>query len=245
MATTTPAAAASADHPMSLPARFIGVLTSPRATFQNVAAHPRWFGMLAVTLVLVAIFSAAPLTTESGRQAAIDQQISAIKSFGVTVTPDVQDRIERGAGRLPYTTAAGVLIAGPIMALIVSAILFAVFNAGLGGEASFKQVFAVQTHAGVVSCISAVFSGVINYFRGATGSVTNVAALLPMIDEQSFIGHLLGTIDVFLVWWVLAMAIGLGVLYRRRTRPIAITLFGLYAVIALVIAVFKSRAGGA
>ena len=230
---------------MSLPARFLGVLISPRATFQSVSTHPRWFGMLAVTLILVATFTAAPLTTETGRQAAIDQQISAMKSFGVNVTPEIQDRIEQGAGRLPYTTAGGVLIVGPIMALIVSAILFAVFNAGLGGEASFKQVFAVQTHSGVVSCVSAVFSGAINYFRGATGSVTNVAALLPMIDEQSFIGHLLGTIDVFLIWWVLVLAMGLAVLYRRRTQPIAITLFGLYGVIALIIAVIKSRTGGA
>ena len=230
---------------MSLPARFLGVLTSPRTTFQNVSVHPRWFGMLAVTTILVAFFAAAPMTTEAGRQAAIDQQVNAMKSFGMNVTPEVQDRLEARAGIMPYTTGISVLVMGPIMALIVSAILFAVFNAGLGGEASFKQLFAVQTHAGVVSCVSAVFSGAINYFRGGTGSVANVAALLPMIDEQSFVGHLLGTIDVFLIWWVLAMAIGLGVLYRRRTQPIAITLFGLYAVIALVIAVIKSRAGGA
>jgi hypothetical protein len=230
---------------MNLLARFLGVLTSPRATFENVSAHPRWFGMLAVTMVLVAIFSAAPLTTEAGRQAAIDQQINAMKSFGITVTPEIQDRIEQGAGRLPYTTAASVLIMGPIMALIVSGILFAIFNAAMGGEASFKQVFAIQTHSGVVSCLSAVFSGAINYFRGATGSVTNVAALLPMISDQSFVGHLLGMLDVFLIWWVIALAMGLAVLYRRRTQPIAIAFFAVYGVIALIVAVIKSRAGGA
>ena len=30
------------------------------------------------------------------------------------------------------------------------------------------------------------------------------------------------------------LAIGLAVLYRRKTQPIAITLFGIYAVIAVV-----------
>jgi hypothetical protein len=34
---------------------------------------------------------------------------------------------------------------------------------------------------------------------------------------------------------------GLGVLYRRRTQPIAITLMSIYGVIALAIAFFKSR----
>lgn len=230
---------------MNLFARFFGILTSPRATFDSVAAFPRWFGILAVCTVLVAVFTAAPLTTEGGRQAAIDQQITQMKSFGVNVTPEMQDRIEQGAGRMPYTTAIGVLVVSPIIAVIVAGILFAVFNAAMGGEATFKQVFAVQAHAGVVSTVSAVFSGAINYFRGGTGSVTNLAALLPMISDESFLGHLLGTVDVFLVWWIITLSIGLAVLYRRRTQPIAITLFGLYGVIALIIAVIKSRTGGA
>ena len=38
-------------------------------------------------------------------------------------------------------------------------------------------------------------------------------------------GSLLGTIDLFMVWYVIVLAIGLGVLYKRRTQPIAIALF--------------------
>jgi uncharacterized membrane-anchored protein len=48
-----------------------------------------------------------------------------------------------------------------------------------------------------------------------------------------------------LLWYIVVLAMGLGVLYRRRTQPIAIALLGVYAVIAIVIAVVKSRAGGA
>ena len=51
--------------------------------------------------------------------------------------------------------------------------------------------------------------------------------------------------DVFLIWYIIVLAIGLGVLYRRRTQPIAISLLVFYAVIAVIIAVVKSRAGGA
>ena len=66
---TTPAIApGAAAGPKSLVARFIGVLTSPRDTFASVAAHPKWLGMLAVTTLIVALFSALPLTTEAGRQ---------------------------------------------------------------------------------------------------------------------------------------------------------------------------------
>ncbi len=53
-----------------------------------------------------------------------------------------------------------------------------------------------------------------------------------------------GTIDLFLVWWVIVLAIGLGVLFRRSTRTIALTLFGIYLIIALAVAGVTTMAGG-
>lgn len=243
--TNTAMAAGPTAAPKPLPARLIGVVTSPMATFRAIVANPRWFGALAVTTLLVAFFSTLPMTTEAGRQAALDQQVAAMKSFGVEVTDERYDRLERGAATLPHRTAAGVIVASPIIVLITAGLLFAVFNAAMGGEALFKQVFALVAHAGVISALGAAFSGTVNYFRGGTGSVANLGALLPMLPEKSFIANLLGAIDVFLVWYVVVLAIGLAALYRRRTQPIALSLLGVYAVIALCIALFKTRVGGA
>jgi hypothetical protein len=243
--TTPAAAAAGSPAPMNLLARFIGVITSPRDTFGSVAATPKWFGIMALTAVIVAIFTALPLTTEAGRQAAIDQQVSQMQSFGMTVNDQMYEQMEKGAGRMPYVTGASVLVMTPIIAVIFSGILFAIFNAALGGEATFKQVLSIYSHAGAITALSTIFSGIVNYFRGSMGSVANLGALLPMLPENSFAGRLLGMVDVFLIWYIVVLAIGLGVLYRRRTQPIAIALLSVYAVIAVVIALVKSRAGGA
>ena len=244
---TTPVAAAGGipPAPMSLPARFIGAITSPKDTFARVALAPRWFGMLAVTTVIIAFFTALPLLTEAGRQAALDQQVAQMQSFGMTVNDQMYEQMEKTTGRMPYVAAASVLVVSPIMAVIVAGILFAIFNAAMGGEASFKQVMAIVVHAGAISALSTAFSGIVNYFRGSMGSVANLGALLPMLPEKSFAGGLLGMVDVFLIWYIVVLAIGLGVLYRRRTQPIAIALLSVYAVIAIVIALVKSRAGGA
>ena len=114
----------------------------------------------------------------------------------------------------------------------------------MGGEASFKQLFAVTIHAGVISAVGQLFTAPLNLARGAVGSATSLAVLLPMIAEGSFFGRLLGMIDLFVIWWVFVLAVGLGVLYERRTQPIAMSLFGVYAVIALVVAAVMSRFGG-
>ena len=240
--TTTETGAAPA--PQSLPARVIGVLTSPAATFRSVVAHPKWLGALATATIVAALFTALPLTTEAGRNAALDQQTEAMKSFGMTVSDQMYEQLERGAARMPYTAGGGVLVMGPIMTLVIAGILFGIFNV-MGGEATFKQAFSVVAHAGIVSALSSLFSGTINYARGGITSVANLGGLLPMLPEDSFVGRFFGAIDVFMVWWIVVLAIGMAVLYRRRTAPIAISLLGVYAVIAIVIAVVKSRLGGA
>ena len=51
---------------------------------------------------------------------------------------------------------------------------------------------------------------------------------------------LIGSIDIFALWWALVLAIGLGVLYGRRTQDIALRLAAVYAVAALALAVVKT-----
>jgi hypothetical protein len=242
--TTPPVETGASPAPQGLAARFIGVITSPRATFAAIVAHPRWFGMLALTTIALAVLTAAPMMTKAGQEAALETQVSQMEAFGVEVSDEMYARMEQGMGRAPYTTAGGVLGVSPLFAVIIAGILFAVFNAAMGGEASFKQIFTVVVHAGVISVLGQLFTAPINLARGTMGSATNLGVLLPMVDEKSFAGRLLGMIDLFMIWYVIVLAIGLAVLYRRRTQPIAMTLLGTYAVIALVFAAVMSRMGG-
>jgi hypothetical protein len=235
--------AGSTPAPKNLVARFIGVIVSPRDTFASVVAAPKVLGMLVLTAGLSGFFLALPMATDAGKQAAIEQQVQQMQSFGFTVSDQMYDQLQKGAGRLPYTTGLSVFVVTPIMAAIFAGILFAIFNAGLGGEASFKQVYSVYIHSGAISALSAILSGTVNFFSGRVGSVTNIGALLPMLPEKSFGAHLLGAVDIFIIWSVITVAIGLAVLYKRRTQPIAISLLAVYAVIAVVIALLKSRGG--
>ncbi len=57
--------------------------------------------------------------------------------------------------------------------------------------------------------------------------------------------RLLGAIDLFIIWWIISVAIGLGVLYRKRTGPIAATMMIVYVAIAIVVAAVKTAMSGA
>lgn len=241
MADTT-VAAGSNPAPMNVFARFVGVLTSPRETFESVAAHPKWFGMLLLTSVVIGIFASLPLSTPEGKQAYVDQSVKAVERFGVEVNDKMYEGLQKSAERAIITTAISMLVFIPLMTLVVSGVFFAIFNAVLGGTARFKQLFAVVVHTGVVSAVGAAFTGLLNYLQGGMeSSVANLGAVLRMLPEGSFVANFAGMIDVFRIWGVIVTAIGLAVLYRRKTQPIAITLFAIYAVIAIGVAAFMSR----
>jgi hypothetical protein len=168
-----------------------------------------------------------------------------MESFGMTVSNEAYEAMRRGMAITPYTTAAAILVFSPLITVVFAGILFAAFNVMMGGDATFKQVFAVLAHASVISALQQMFTGPVNYFRGAVTSATNLAALFPMVEPKTFAGRLLAMTDLFLVWYLLVLAIGLGVLYRRRTAPIAWTLYGIYAVVVIGVAAVMSRLGGA
>ena len=167
-----------------------------------------------------------------------------MESFGMQVNDEMYAQMRGRIGIAPYTTAAGVLIASPIIAAVLAGILFAIFNAAMGGNATYKQVYAVVVHAGAIQTLAQLFTGPLNYFRGTMASATNLGVLLPILPDGSFAAKLAGMIDLFLIWWVFVLAIGLAVLYRRRTQPIAVSLFAVYAAIALIAATIMSRLGG-
>lgn len=224
--------------------RLAGVLLSPRETFTRVVTDPRWLDMLAVVTLVAAACRVVFLSTDVGQQALIDQQVSSLESFGLTVSDEQYDALVETTERYGALQAGFVLVTVPVVTLVVAGVLFVVFSAGFGGEATFRQMFAVVTHAGAVTVAQQLFVTPLNYARESMSSPANLAVFFPMLDEGSFPARFLGTIDLFIVWWIVVLAIGLGVLYRRRTRPIAVALLAIYAGLALIIAAIVSVLGG-
>jgi hypothetical protein len=228
-----------------LPARIIGVLTAPRRTYAAVAARPHWFGVLAFVVLVGGGALFTLLSTEVGKQAMLDQQVKMMESFGLKMTDAQYQQLEDRSKYAPYTSVAGQAVALPLMGLVLAGIALGVFNAVLGGNASFKQTYAVVAHSAVVLTVAQLFGLPLAYARGTLSGTTNLGVFVPFLDDTSFVARFLGSIDLFYVWWMVSLSIGLGVLYRRRTGPIAASVLVVYVVIALVIAAVRSAVAGA
>jgi hypothetical protein len=106
-------------------------------------------------------------------------------------------------------------------------------------------VFAVVAHSGVLVLLSQLVGLPLAYARESMASATSLGVLVPFLGESSLLAHLLGSIDVFPAGGIVSLAIGFGVLYRRRTGPIAMTMLSIYVSIALVLAAIRSLLSGA
>ncbi|MCL4845540.1 MAG: YIP1 family protein [Acidobacteria bacterium] len=231
-------------EPRSLFARLTGVILSPSDVFPSIVAHPRWFGALAATVGITTLTTFLFLSTDIGRQAMLDQQVASMEGLGIQVSNEQYAQMQARSGSSAYLGAGSVLVVTPLVFAAIAGILLGVFNALLGGEASYKQVFTVVAHCGAISILQQIFIVPLNYVRESLSSPTNLAVFFPMLDEGGFLAGFLGSIDLFLVWQVVVLAIGLAVLYRRPMRSILMGLGSVYLVIALGIGLVKSLMGG-
>src|SRR5215211_8771882 len=223
----------------SLLARIIGVLFSPRETFAAVVARPRWFGAMAVAVLIMGTAQFALLSTDVGKQLALDQQVSTIEAFGVTISDELYAQMEQGMENARYTGPITLIIGLPLVAAISAGILHVMFGLVGGGNGTYKQVYAISSHTAIINGLQLVFTTVVTLAAGRAAGA-NLSVFAPTLEETSFVYRFLSAVDLFYVWSTFLTAVGLAVLYKRRTGPIAMVLFGIYLVIALIIGYVRS-----
>ena len=220
-------------------ARLIGVIFSPRATYQAVVARPRALGALVITVGIMAVTEGVFFTTPVMQEVLMDMQVKTIESFGVNISDQMYDQMEKGIARAAYTTPLSLVIGIPIVAAICAGIIMAIWGMLMGGTGSFRQVYAILAHSGVIFALSVLFAMPLSYATHRMAGA-NLGVFVPMLEETSFLARFLGAIDLFYIWWSINVAIGVGVLFKRKTAGIAATFVGLYVLVALVLAIIRS-----
>ena len=220
-------------------ARLIGVIFSPRATYQAVVARPKVLGALVITVGIMAIVEGAFFTTPVMQEVLMDMQVKTIESFGVNISDQMYDQMEKGIARAAYTTPLSLAFGVPIVAAICAAIILGIWGMLLGGTGTFKQVYAILAHSGAIFALSVLFVMPLSYATHRMAGA-NLSVFVPMLEETSLLVRFLGAIDLFYVWWCINVAIGVGVLFKRKTGGVAATFLGVYVLIALLQAIIRS-----
>ena len=218
--------------------RVIGVLWHPRRTMTEVVARPTFAAAWVLLLAVLAVCAFALLSTTVGRQALVDERVRVVEALGGRVDDAAYAALQAHPPLLVYLTSGGRLLLTPGITLLVAAGLTTL--AALDGvKVRYGVALAITVYASLVLALQQVVVTPLHFIRESLTSPTNIGGLLPVLDEGSLPARWLGSSDVFGLWWVWLLAIGLAAATGRPARRYAARLLMAYiGIAALVAAVF-------
>lgn len=237
--------------------RVTGLLWHPRQTMTDVVRHPAFGVVWVMLLVVLAVCALGLLSTAVGRQALVDERVRVVEALGGRVDDAAYAALQANPPWLVYLTSGGRLLLTPAITLLVAGGLMAL--AALDGvKVRYAVALAIAVHASVVLAVQQLVATPLLYLRESLTSPTNIAGVLPMLDEGSLPARWLGSIDLFGLWWVWLLAVGLAAATggpaplddardsperSRRTRRYLARLLAAYVGVAAVVAVLFAVLG--
>jgi hypothetical protein len=224
--------------------RVTGVLMHPRSTMAEVVRHPVLITTWVVVLLIVAVCGGLFLSTPVGQQALVDERVRVTEALGQRVDDAQYARLQADPPLPVYLTSGGRLLLTPPITILVAGglLVLARFD---GATLPFKTALAVAVHASVVLALQQVVATPVHYLYESLTSPANVAGILGVFDEGTWAARMFGTIDVFGVWWLWLLSVGLAAATGRPARRYLLRLTAVYvgvaAVVAAVFAVFGSQ----
>ena len=216
--------------------RVTGVLLHPRATMAEVVRHPVFITTWVAVLLAVLVCGGLLLSTDVGRQALVDERVRLAEALGGRVDDAQYARLQANPPYVVYFTSGGRLLVTPEMTLLVAAGVMALARID-GARVSYLTALAITVHATVVLALQQIVATPFHFIQEALTSPTTVAGVLRVFDEGTLPSRLFGSIDVFGLWWMWLLSVGLSAAAGKPARRYLWRLLAVYVGVAMLVAV--------
>jgi len=215
--------------------RVTGVLLRPRATMAEVVRHPVFLTTWVVVLLAVIVCGGLLLSTQVGQQALVDERVRMTEALGGRVDDADYARLEAAPPVSIYLTSGGRLLLTPPVTLLVAAGLMVLARLD-GVGLTYVTALAIAVHATVVLGLQQIVATPLHYVAESLTSPTNLAGMLRMFDEGTLPARLFGSIDVFGLWWMWLLSVGLAAAAGKPARRYLWRLLAVYVGVAALVA---------
>ena len=221
---------------MSTMQKIIGIYTAPRRTFEAIDQNPTWFLPFIIGIVFFLIFQFLTVDLQ------MDYRMEMMEARGDI--PQEQMDVAKAQMQGPFKYIG--FVAGPIvwliMILIIAALFYVAGNLMIGGDTSFKKVFAIVAWTGLIGVISFIIMTLLILSKGTMhGVALDLSILLdtPAIGEdKSTLYRILSKFDVFVIWEIVLYIIGMSVTYKATVKKAAVPILSLWALWIIVSVAF-------
>jgi hypothetical protein len=196
----------------SFAARFVGVFLAPHEAFADVARAPDFVAPL-VVFILSIVAVTETMLAKIGMERIVRQSIER-SSRASSLTPEqMQQAVEQGA-RIGSIFAHAAFVWAVIPLLIYAGIGWAIVNLILGGQVNFKTAFSVTCYAELVSSLGAlttvatILFGDPEHFNPDSPGPGSAGFFLNPLETSKPLMSLASSLDIFLLWFMILLAIG-------------------------------------
>jgi hypothetical protein len=116
----------------------------------------------------------------------------------------------------------------------VAGILLFVGNIIMGGDANYKKMLSLYSYSSLIGIFSHVVNLVLMLKKQTMEVYTSLAAFFPASAKESILFKIAGVFDIFMIWQLMVVAIGMSVMYQITTRKSFIVIGILYILFSAI-----------
>jgi len=194
--------------------KIINIFFEPKRVFESLKIKPTWLipFIIVILLAIGSFYYTFPLI--------MDQQVQRIQEMEQIPEARKLEIIEgmREKDSPPLWQLAMPPVFGLIVLVVVAGILYLVFNVLLGGDSTYRRVLSVYSYSGLVAIPSMIVKFPLIKIKGDLNVQTSLALLLSANAKDTFLYSVLSGFDIFSLWQVILVSMGMGVIYKYTTK---------------------------
>ena len=199
---------------------------APGRLFASFGQYPPWVGALGVATVVAAIALAA-----EPAQFYLDQMEDPVNRRGAPVELTSSPEQIVIWGRAMALLSA--LVGHPILAFAVAAMLALVFRLIRGGDGAYRQYLAVASHTLIITAVGLLVANLMRALSGNPALLPTPGGLLGL-GQGDVVSDILYGVNLFTVWMLVAVSVGVAAIERKvTTRSAATLLLGAYFLVVV------------
>lgn len=224
----------------------INTYLAPTKVFEAVKDF-NWKKALVPLIILavvgiISFWAIQDLATEAGYDAAIER-IESSSRIAVDQKEEIIAKMDERMSGPNYMGWIFSFLGNPIVVFFMALVALIVGNTFMGGSAKFGQLLNITAWAYMISILENIVKIPLMLNKWSLEVYTGLG-VLGIGEKGSFINSLFAGIDIFVIWRIVLIAIGMGIIYNKKTKPYIVAMLGAWFVLRLIGAGFSSFFGG-
>lgn len=228
---------------MSEPARLAAVFFDPARAFADIAARPRWWVPLLIS-VFVALAFVTAYSQRIGWERYLERVLEANPRIESLTAEQRQLIVERQAGLAATFGYVGAVAGSAVSLVVIAGVLLFAANVILGAAATFRQTFAFTCYGFLPNVLGNLLGILMMFLKHPDDfdlenpTALNIGAWLDPQQTPKWLLAAAGSIDLFSIWVLLLLALGLSSTARnvsyRKALAVVVALWFVWIVLKVL-----------